>query len=106
MLLMLFLCRAQLCSTRFLSLCPCVVDSPHACECLRPTHTAVQGHVFEEWPAAGSRDEDKQRLLDQAISLDAKYPGGLKAYVTKVRRTHEFCVVDILNLPVAKLIIS
>ncbi|CAN0481399.1 unnamed protein product, partial [Laminaria digitata] len=40
-----------------------------------------QGHIFEGWPAAGSNDDDKRKLMDQAIVLDSKYPGGLAAYV-------------------------
>lgn len=43
-----------------------------------------QGHIFERWPAAGSNDDDKRKLMDQAIVLDSKYPGGLAAYVAKV----------------------
>lgn len=43
-----------------------------------------QGHIFERWPAAGSNDDDKRKLMDQAIVLDSKYPGGLTAYVAKV----------------------
>ena len=43
-----------------------------------------QGHIFEGWPAAGSKDDDKRKLMDQAIVLDSKYPGGLAAYVAKV----------------------
>ena len=40
--------------------------------------------MFEGWPAAGSKDDDKRRLMDQAMMLDSKYPGGLEAYVSKV----------------------
>ena len=43
-----------------------------------------QGHIFDGWPAAGSKDDDKRKLMDQAIVLDSKYPGGLAAYVAKV----------------------
>ena len=43
-----------------------------------------QGHLLEGWPAAGSKDDDKRRLMDQAMLLDSKYPGGLKAYISKV----------------------
>lgn len=52
---------------------------------MRPLSAALsQGHVFEEWPEAGTRDDGKRKLMDQSIVLDAKYPGGLSAYVTKV----------------------
>lgn len=46
--------------------------------------SALQGHVFEGWPEAGTNDDGKRKLMDQSIVLDAKYPGGLSAYVTKV----------------------
>lgn len=44
----------------------------------------AQGHLFEGWPEAGTSDDSKRSLMDQSIGLDAKYPGGLEAYVTKV----------------------
>lgn len=50
--------------------------------CLRVLSS--QGHVFEGWPEAGTNDDGKRQLMDQSIVLDAKYPGGLSAYVTKV----------------------
>eukprot|EP00752_Nemacystus_decipiens_P003634 g3349.t1 len=45
-----------------------------------------QGHIFEGWPEAGTNDDGKRQLMDQSIVLDAKYPGGLSAYVTKARQ--------------------
>eukprot|EP01065_Artemidia_motanka_P006675 TRINITY_DN13271_c0_g1_i1.p1 TRINITY_DN13271_c0_g1~~TRINITY_DN13271_c0_g1_i1.p1 ORF type:complete len:616 (+),score=230.69 TRINITY_DN13271_c0_g1_i1:51-1850(+) len=39
-----------------------------------------QGHIFEKWPAAGTDDEKKLKLLQQAAELDASYPGGLRGY--------------------------
>ncbi|CAN0307895.1 unnamed protein product, partial [Ectocarpus sp. 6 AP-2014] len=49
------------------------------------TGTAA-GHLFEGWPEAGTSDDSKRSLMDQSIGLDAKYPGGLAAYVTKARQ--------------------
>ncbi|CAN0177881.1 unnamed protein product, partial [Discosporangium mesarthrocarpum] len=45
-----------------------------------------QDHLFDSWPGPGIGDEDKRRLMDQALELDAKYPGGIATYVTKARR--------------------
>mmetsp|Transcript_6451 Transcript_6451/g.11349 ORF Transcript_6451/g.11349 Transcript_6451/m.11349 type:complete len:704 (+) Transcript_6451:148-2259(+) len=44
-----------------------------------------QEHLFAGWPAAGQAQADKARLLAQARDSDAKYPGGLAAYVGKAR---------------------
>lgn len=48
-----------------------------------------QGHLFQNWPAPGTQDDEKRAMLDQAISLDAYYHGGLEAYVAKVRKLAE-----------------
>eukprot|EP00536_Pseudo-nitzschia_multiseries_P005156 jgi/Psemu1/318586/estExt_fgenesh1_pm.C_930029 len=44
-----------------------------------------QKHVYGDWPAAGSFDEEKKRLADQLADLDGSYPGGLAAYTSKAR---------------------
>jgi len=46
---------------------------------------AGQVHVFAPWPAPGTRDADKKRLLAQVAELERVYPGGLKAYVTRAK---------------------
>ncbi|CAM9307727.1 unnamed protein product [Pylaiella littoralis] len=45
-----------------------------------------QQHLFEGWPEVGTEDDGKRKLMDQSIGLDAKYPGGLSAYVAKARQ--------------------
>ena len=42
-----------------------------------------QDHLFEGWPEAGTEDAGKVRLLEQLQAVDAAYPGGLAAYITK-----------------------
>ncbi|CAM9713899.1 unnamed protein product [Chrysoparadoxa australica] len=44
-----------------------------------------QGHLFADWPEPGTEDEGKRKLLAQARACSDKYPGGLRAYVTKAR---------------------
>mmetsp|Transcript_8573 Transcript_8573/g.25264 ORF Transcript_8573/g.25264 Transcript_8573/m.25264 type:complete len:657 (-) Transcript_8573:608-2578(-) len=43
---------------------------------------AGQNHLFASWPPAGKQDADKKRFFAQVAQLNAKYPGGLKAYHT------------------------
>jgi len=45
----------------------------------------AQEHVYGGWPEAGVEDEGKISLADQLGVLDASYPGGLKAYLSKAR---------------------
>jgi len=45
----------------------------------------AQEHVYADWPEAGSDDEGKLQLAEQLADLDASYPGGLAAYITKGR---------------------
>lgn len=44
-----------------------------------------QVHLFAHWPEAGSSQGDKLRQLTQLRTLDAQYPGGLRAYVDNAR---------------------
>ncbi|KAL3943863.1 MAG: hypothetical protein SGBAC_002065 [Bacillariaceae sp.] len=44
-----------------------------------------QSHVYGDWPEPGTQDEDKKRLSEQLADLDASYPGGLSAYLSKAR---------------------
>lgn len=44
-----------------------------------------QEHIFADWPASGQEDDRKLRLVEQLAQLDASYPGGIAAYVTKAR---------------------
>lgn len=37
-----------------------------------------QVHLFAPWPAPGTRDADKRRLLAQVKVADQVYPGGLR----------------------------
>jgi len=46
---------------------------------------AGQAHLFESWPHPGLRDDDKRRLLAQAMTLSGNYPGGIKRYIQKAR---------------------
>eukprot|EP00501_MAST-03F_sp_TOSAG23-6_P000581 GSMAST32.ASY1.ANO1.602.1 assembled CDS len=48
-----------------------------------------QGHLISSWPAPGVDDDGKHRLLLQAKTLDEKYPGGLKTYVSNAKRLLE-----------------
>lgn len=36
-----------------------------------------QEHLFEDWPAAGTDDAQKQKFLDEMAKLDKLYAGGL-----------------------------
>ncbi|GKY97217.1 hypothetical protein MPSEU_000680100 [Mayamaea pseudoterrestris] len=45
----------------------------------------AQRHVYGDWPLAGTDDEGKRRLAEQLADLDAAYPGGLKAYLSKAK---------------------
>ena len=44
-----------------------------------------QSHLFEKWPAPGSKDDDKLRLANQLQELNSQYPGGLESYIRSVR---------------------
>jgi UDP-sugar pyrophosphorylase len=44
-----------------------------------------QKHLFEKWPAKGTQDDDKRRLLAQAAELDKTVPGGIKGYCDRAR---------------------
>lgn len=44
-----------------------------------------QAHLFESWPPAGERDEEKRQMLAQLAKLEANYPGGLAAYIQSAR---------------------
>eukprot|EP00566_Odontella_aurita_P007124 CAMPEP_0113539968 /NCGR_PEP_ID=MMETSP0015_2-20120614/8219_1 /TAXON_ID=2838 /ORGANISM="Odontella" /LENGTH=741 /DNA_ID=CAMNT_0000439719 /DNA_START=323 /DNA_END=2548 /DNA_ORIENTATION=- /assembly_acc=CAM_ASM_000160 len=45
----------------------------------------AQRHVYGDWPEPGTEDEGKVRLGEQLADLDASYPGGLAAYISKAR---------------------
>ena len=45
----------------------------------------AQTHVYSNWPEAGTEDSGKIRLAEQLADLDASYPGGLTAYLSKAR---------------------
>lgn len=45
----------------------------------------AQGHVYKDWPEAGTDDENKIKLTEQLADLDVSYPGGLTAYLSKAR---------------------
>eukprot|EP00250_Pteridium_aquilinum_P006680 c16546_g1_i1 orf=347-2179(-) len=44
-----------------------------------------QHHLFKEWPQLGVDDGEKLRFFTQVERLDAKYPGGLEAYIQNAR---------------------
>jgi UDP-sugar pyrophosphorylase len=45
----------------------------------------AQRHVYADWPAAGTDDDNKRCLADQLADLDASYPGGLSNYLAKAK---------------------
>lgn len=45
-----------------------------------------QAHLFAGWPAAGQREADKRRLLQQLHHLDRSYAGGLCKYIQNARK--------------------
>lgn len=46
---------------------------------------SAQTHVYGNWPEKGTDDEGKAKIAEQLADLDASYPGGLKAYLSKAR---------------------
>jgi len=50
---------------------------------------AGQAHLFMDWPAVGSRDSDKRRLMAQIATIDAGYPGGLCGYIHNAKQLLE-----------------
>lgn len=42
---------------------------------------ALQEHVFADWPAAGTDDAQKKKMLDEIAKLDRLYAGGLEVSV-------------------------
>jgi len=44
-----------------------------------------QGHLFAGWSAPGQDTDAKRAMLAQLKRVDASYPGGLAAYVTRAR---------------------
>lgn len=45
-----------------------------------------QGHVLGFWAEVGTHDDRKRSLARQLATVDAAYPGGLRAYITNARR--------------------
>ena len=45
-----------------------------------------QDHLFANWPAPGTDDDDKRRFLAQAAVCDAGYPGGIAQYVANAKK--------------------
>lgn len=45
-----------------------------------------QGHVLGFWAEVGTHDDRKRTLARQLATVDAAYPGGLRAYITNARR--------------------
>lgn len=45
-----------------------------------------QGHIFDGWPPAGKRDEEKRALFAQLATLEASYPGGMRAYYNNAKK--------------------
>lgn len=45
-----------------------------------------QAHIFEGWPPAGQRDDEKRALFAQLAALEKSYPGGLRAYHENARK--------------------
>ena len=45
-----------------------------------------QDHLFTNWPAPGTDDDDKRRFLAQAAVCDAGYPGGIAQYVANAKK--------------------
>lgn len=48
-----------------------------------------QGHVLGFWAEVGTHDDRKRTLARQLATVDAAYPGGLRAYITNARRLLE-----------------
>jgi UDP-sugar pyrophosphorylase len=46
---------------------------------------AGQAHLFSSWPAPGTADADKRRMVQQLAVLDAHYHGGLTAYISNAK---------------------
>eukprot|EP00978_Attheya_sp_CCMP212_P035365 scaffold153556_cov45-Attheya_sp.AAC.3 len=46
----------------------------------------AQRHVYADWPEVGTDDEGKKKLAEQLADLDASYPGGLVAYLSKAKK--------------------
>lgn len=46
---------------------------------------AGQAHLFSSWPAPGTNDADKKRMVSQLSVLDEHYHGGLTAYISNAR---------------------
>ena len=44
-----------------------------------------QAHLVTGWPAAGTEDEGKRRLVEQLVRLDETTPGGLVDYIKRAR---------------------
>lgn len=44
-----------------------------------------QHHLFAEWDAPGTRDEDKKRYLATLLTAHRSYPGGLAGYIRNAR---------------------
>jgi hypothetical protein len=45
-----------------------------------------QSHLFSAWPAPGTSDAQKKKLVTQLVALNRSYHGGLAAYVTNARK--------------------
>lgn len=45
-----------------------------------------QEHLFAGWPAAGTQDDAKKRMIAQVGQLDGSYHGGLKAYIQNAKK--------------------
>lgn len=46
----------------------------------------AQAHLFSTWPALGTNDADKQRMVAQLLQLDGHYHGGICAYIRNAKK--------------------
>mmetsp|Transcript_13425 Transcript_13425/g.32803 ORF Transcript_13425/g.32803 Transcript_13425/m.32803 type:complete len:805 (-) Transcript_13425:652-3066(-) len=45
-----------------------------------------QAHLFADWPAPGTEDASKKKMVAQLVSLDTHYHGGLCAYIANAKQ--------------------
>ncbi|MFH1776048.1 MAG: hypothetical protein ABH952_00575 [Candidatus Omnitrophota bacterium] len=63
-----------------------IIESEEHLEIIGLLLEIEQNHLFYEWDEPGEKDWLKKMFLDQIISIDNYYPGGLRAYRKNVQR--------------------
>lgn len=72
-----------------------VVSTPKHLAAVRDLLDLKQYQLFAKWDQPGTNDDKKKDFLDQAVTLDAYYPGGLKGYRGRVQQLAQEALANV-----------